>query len=96
MGETLTLTTPETIPQIVTTDYRVVYLQLDFENLLIVIHVRGTNGERKEFRYDGSVARDLMIALNKANLSVKSLQRRILERLSLDGLLVGAVTGTVD
>jgi hypothetical protein len=41
-------------------------------------------------------ALNLMIALNKANLTVKSLQRRVLEQLAADGLLAGSVTGTPD
>lgn len=96
MSETLVLTSAEVTPQIVTTDYRVVFLQLAFEHALIVIHVRGSNGERKDFRYEGQIAVDLMVALNKANLSLKSLQRRILERLSADGKLVGSVSGAPD
>jgi hypothetical protein len=95
MAETLVLTTAEIVSR-TTTDYRVVGLLLAREQALILVHVRGTNGERKEFRYDGTVAINLMIALNKADLSVKSLERRILERLSADGKLVGAVTGSPD
>ena len=94
--ETLTLTTPETTPAITTTDYRVIYLHLDFEGARIVIHVRGTNNERRQFDYTGDTATQMMIALNKANLSIKSLQRRILERLAADGLLSGTVNGVPD
>ena len=96
MAETLTLTTPEVVPAITTTDYRVVFELKDIEQRLFVVHVRGTNGERKEFRYEGSDALDIMRVLNKANLSVKSEQRRILERLTADGKLAGAVTGSPD
>ena len=96
MAETLVLTTAEVTPQITTTDYRVIYLLLDWEQKLIVIHLRGTNGERKEFRYEGTVALNLMVALNKSDLSIKSLQRRILEKLIADGKLSGSVTGTPD
>ena len=96
MAETLVLTTAEVTPQITTTDYRVIYLLLDWDSKLIVIHLRGTNGERKEFRYEGTVALNLMVALNKSDLSVKSLQRRILEKLIADGKLSGSVTGTPD
>lgn len=39
-------------------------------------------------------ATNMIIALNKANLSVKSLQRRIFEALIADGHLSGSVTGT--
>jgi hypothetical protein len=93
MSETLTLTTAEITPQISTTDYRVVRLWLGWDEQLIVIQLRGTNGERREFRYEGQTAIDLMVALNKANLTIKSLQRRLLERLVADGFLAGAVTG---
>jgi len=96
MAETVTLTTPEITPQITTTDYRVSYLQLDIERASVVIHLRGTNGERKEVRYDGPAATSLMGALNTANLSVKSLQRRILERIITDGRIAGAVSGSPD
>lgn len=94
--ETVTLTTPEVTPAITTTDYRVVYEMKDVEQKLFVVHVRGTNGERKEFRYSGDDALTFIIFLNKANLTVKSEQRRILERLIADGKLSGAVTGTPD
>ena len=94
--ESISLTTPEVIPAITTTDYRVVLLHLDFEKAEIAIHLRGTNGERKEFRYSGDTATTMMVGLNKANLSIKSLQRRILERLAADGLLSGTVTGVPD
>jgi hypothetical protein len=96
MAETVTLATPEITPQITTTDYRVSYLQLDIERASVVIHLRGTNGERKEVRYEGPVASSLMVALNTANLSVKSLQRRILERIITDGRIAGAVSGSPD
>lgn len=94
--ETLSLTTPETVPAITTTDYRVIVLHLDLEGAQIAIHLRGTNGERREFRYEGAEATQLLVALNKANLSIKSLQRRILEKLIADGKLAGNVTGAPD
>ena len=94
--ETLTLSTPETTPAIVTTDYKVALLMLDVEGAQIAVHLRGSNGERKEFRYNGAEATALMVALNKANLAAKSLQRRILEKLTADGLIAGAVTGVPD
>lgn len=96
MAETVTLAIPEVTPQITTTDYRVSYLQMDWERASIVIHLRGTNGERKEIRYDGAEATALMVALNKANLSTKSLQRRILEKAVADSKIVGTVTGVPD
>ncbi len=50
----------------------------------------------REFRYEGSIAMTLLLALNTANLTIKSLERRVLERLIADGLLAGAVTGLPD
>jgi len=94
--ETLTLTTPEVTPQITTTEYRVVYLLLEWEQGLIVIHLRGTNGERTEVRYTGPEAVTMIRTLNTANLSVKSLHKRILEKLVADGKIAGTVTGTPD
>lgn len=94
--ETLTLATPEIVPAITTTDYRVIALHLDWEAARIIIQLRGTNGERREFRYDGPDATAQMVALNKANLTVKSLQRRILEKVATDGLLAGSVAGVPD
>ncbi len=47
----------------------------------------------------GTVAefdRNAMVALNTANLSIKSPQRRILERLVADGKLTGSIAGTPD
>ena len=94
--ETVTLTAPEITPQITTTEYRVVFLLLDWEHASIVIHLRGTNAERKEVRYDGADATTLMVGLNKANMATKSLHRRILERLVADGKLSGTITGVPD
>jgi hypothetical protein len=94
--ESLTLTTPETKPAINTTDYRVVFLSLDWEQARITIRVRGTNAESKGFLYEGGTALTLMTALNKIDLSIKSLQRRILERLIADGLLLGSIAGVPD
>jgi hypothetical protein len=104
LAEDLVLATPEVIPQITTSTYRLVGLSLDWERATIVIRLRGANGETKTFTYGGNdaplaekqKALNLMIALNKADLSVKSLQRRVLERLVADGLLAGAVSGTPD
>lgn len=94
--ETLQLTTSEITPQVVTSDYRVIYLALDWENKLIVIRLRGTNGEHKSVMYEEAIATTLMTALNKADLSVKSLHKRILERIIADGFLAGTITGVPD
>ncbi len=94
--EQLALTANETVPEIVNTSYRVVFISMDWENALIIVRLRGDNKERKEFTYGGVEATNLMISLNKANLSTLSLQKRILNKLIADGKISGTVTGTPD
>ena len=105
LAENITLTTPEFTPAITTTTYKVIHLDLDWELPSIKIYLRGTNNEIKFFEYGGQLASpadktkalNLMVALNKANLSVTSLQKRILNQLILDfPQLAGTVTGTPD
>jgi len=104
VAEVLTLTSAEVKPAITTTYYRVIHLGLWKETPMIAIGLRGENGERKDFIYGGSEASsadkikalNLMTALNKANLSTTSLEKRILNQLVTDGLLSGAITGTPD
>jgi hypothetical protein len=96
MAESLVLTDPEVTPQVVTTEYHVVFLLKDTEQARLVVHVRGTNGERKVFTYEDDQAIAFIKQLNKSNNSTKSEQRRILEQLTADGHLVGTVTGTPD
>ena len=45
------------------------------------------------FFYRGTVARNMMIVLNKANLTNNSLNKRILNKLIQDGKISGTVTG---
>lgn len=92
--EQFDLTNAITYPS--TTNYRVLRLDLNWADAYIHIELRGTNGERFEYAYRGAVATNLMIALNKANLSIKSLHRRVLEQLDADGILDGTISGTPD
>jgi hypothetical protein len=92
MAEIITLTTPEPGAQ----NYTVTMLKLDWANAHIFIHLRGDNGAVKTHAYSGATATALMIALNKANLTLKSLQRRVIERLQLDGVISGSISGTPD
>jgi hypothetical protein len=92
--ESILLAVPEVIPAITTTEYRVSCLTLDVDASRIIIRVKGTNNERKEFVYNEAGA--LLNTLNTANLTTKSLQRRILENLVADGKLLGAMDGTPD
>jgi hypothetical protein len=94
MAEAITLTTPAVAA--VSHDYQVVYLELDWERARIVIRLLGPDGKRLGHNYQGATALTLMRGLNTANLSLKSLQRRVLERLVADGVLSGTINGVPD
>jgi hypothetical protein len=54
-------------------------------------------GRMIECRYEDAAADALLIGLNKANLSVKSLEKRVTETCQADGKLgAGAITGAPD
>lgn len=92
----LTLTNPEVKPQIITTDYRLVFMLKDVEQKRFLIRVRGTNGESKEFVEEDDAAISIIRALNKRNNSLKSEEQFILEKLITDGKLQGTVSGVPD
>ena len=94
MAEVITLTIPP-VPA-VDVPYRVSAILLDWDEAKIAIKLVGANGERIGHQYAGDTARTMMRALNTANLSTKSLHRRVIERLIADGVLSGAISGTPD
>lgn len=99
MAEELTLTTPITTPATTTVTYKVVRLYLDQEGQTFLLVVRGTRGELIDARRSGPVAVSLMRVFNKANGTVKSLEKRALEWLQGEpegAALAGSITGTPD
>lgn len=52
------------------------------------------NGREIIATWSGAPAESLILALNVANLSVKSLHRRVMEQAITDGKLAGAISGT--
>jgi hypothetical protein len=102
--EELILTDPVTEPAKTTSTYHVTVLTLNWiavvppetESGLIIIEVRDNQNVTSTFRYVGLEAQNLIKFLNTANLSLKSLHKRILEKLSNDGYLPGTVTGAPD
>lgn len=90
--EQIDLTVPITAPS--TSTYRVIRLILDWPNGEIDITLADENGKTATFGYRNAEATALMLTLNTANLSVKSLHKRILEKLIADGKLAGTVSGT--
>jgi|RhiMethySRZTD1v2_1073278.scaffolds.fasta_scaffold576679_2 hypothetical protein len=95
MAEQLDLTAPITYPS--TTYYKVAELRLQRESpSSIYVRLKGTNGEHFDHLYEGATALNLIIALNKANLTTNSLEKRILNQLITDGFLSGTVSGSPD
>jgi hypothetical protein len=96
MAEQLNLSAPVVHPTL--SSYKVERTTLDrgqVEALAeIVIQLRGVNGEVFVHRYFGATARTLITQLNVANLTTTSLEKRILQRLTADGVLSGTITGT--
>lgn len=92
MSEVLDLTTPVTPPSTLT--YRVTVLHLDWPNGVINVTLVDNNGVARTESYTNAEATTLMGILNTANLSVKSLHKRILEKLVVDGKLTGTISGT--
>lgn len=83
------------------TVFRISLLSLDLFNSRIDIHLREWNGTDYGDRllianYTGPIAMNLMIALNKANLTIQSLQQRIFTQLLADGKIPpGTQSGSV-
>lgn len=103
MAQILSLTTP--IPGVTpptVTGYEVIRFLIERKPVARISIVLDDNtGNRILAEYSdangGTTAATLISALNTANLSVKSLQQRILERLAADGKIpAGTVTGTPD
>lgn len=95
MAERLDLASPEqTSPGTIT--WRPVLLVLDWERATIKVGFRGDNGEYTSIGYEGAQATTLMVALNKADLTIKSLHRRLMEQAVADGKLAGTISGAPD
>jgi hypothetical protein len=76
---------------------RLLTMFYDGDESYIKVGLAGENGEQKSVGYTGSEAETLIRALNKADLSTKSLHRRILEKLADDDKIgPGTQSGTPD
>jgi len=92
MPEQLDLTAPIVATR---TTYSVTTLVLDFPLAVIRAGLVGSDGITVNVEWTGAAATTLMIALNKANLSTTSLQKRVLQQAVTDGKLpAGTVSGT--
>ena len=91
--EKVDLTTP--VAKTSTQNYQIASVLLDWGGARIKITLVANNGENLVHEYTGTTATNLMISLNKANLTTRSLNQRIFDRLIADGVIVGTVGGTV-
>ena len=98
MAETLTYTTPQPVAPPAATVKVIGFEMFTEPSPYIRVVLKDENGRTLDHYYreaDGALAQ--IVALNKANLSVKSLQRRIIEKLMADGkLAAGAIGGAPD
>lgn len=103
-GERIDLIAPDQA-QSGTMTYEIARVVIDWENSRVVVVLRGANGVRKQvvygdFETDPGVApangRGMLNEMSRSNHQIKSLQRKVLERLVADGYLLGIVSGTPD
>ena len=86
----------EQVEFILSKSYHILKVTLDWESSIIEINLIATTGERITCTYTSTEAINLMVILNTVNLSLKSLHKRILEKLLADGKLpTGTTTGTI-
>ena len=94
-AEQVNLTVPITKPSI--NSYKIDSIVLNVTGATItIILIDPISGEKPVFSYYGVTATNMMNALNKANLSVTSLQKRIFQQLITDGKILGTVSGVPD
>ena len=106
--EELVLTDPVVEPEKVTSRFKVITILLDLEGpatiptpenpVMPIVRLRLKDNYNKpyEHQYTGQQALDYIKFINTANFTTKSLHKRILERLSNEGVLPGTVEGTPD
>lgn len=98
MAEQITLISPIITQKSVTT-YKVARLILSVEDAHFILVVKNDLNEYIEASRQGTIAIDLMKILNKANNTIKSMEKRALEWLQTQpegASLIGSITGTPD
>lgn len=100
MAEELVITDPVQPPP--TTKYRLSSVTYDLEMAIpdpnipigtppppgvVNIKLKDNNGQYSQYQYIGEKAQTLIKQMNTANMSVKSMQKRLLERLTKDGMI---------
>jgi hypothetical protein len=99
--EELVLTDPIVQPEVVTSKFRVTSIVMNMDAMpaadgvpaYMQIDLKDNNNAGHTVSYEGQVAKDYIKFINTANFSTKSLNKRLLEKLSADGQLPGTVVG---
>jgi hypothetical protein len=92
MAEILTLTAPVVTTR---TTYRLSLIILDWDGAFISIRLVGSDGGDLVRTYSGAAATAKMTALNTANFTVTSLQKKVFQMLLVDfPELAGVISGT--
>lgn len=105
--EELVLTDPVVKPEEVKSNFKVISITLDHEAIahtgpppatveagLVAIRLKDNLGNYYTHQYTGKTAQDFIKYINTGNFTTNSLHKRVLQRLSNDGILPGTVTGT--
>lgn len=106
--EELVLTDPVVVPATTTNKFKVISILFDLEALLTIptpgqstgplvkLRLKDNLDKPYNYEYTGQTALDMIKFMNTANFTTKSMHKRILERLSADGVLPGTVAGAPD
>jgi hypothetical protein len=101
--EELVLTDPIVDPGTTVTKYKMLVLTLGLKMEMvpgqvgtIFIQLEDEHGGKFTHTYSGQTAIDFIKYINTANFSTTSLNKRILQKLSNDGVIPGTVTGAPD
>jgi len=107
--EELVLTEPEVKPEEVVNKYKIVLLTMDNETVfpsapppavnepgILLIKLKDNLGGYFQHQYTGKAATDYIKFINTGNFTTTSLNKRLLNKLSADGILPGTVQGTPD
>jgi len=97
--EELVLTDPVVIPGVTKSKFHIISLTFGMEGgpdtppAIVSINLRDDNNIPHHHAYTGQEAQDFIKFVNTGNFTTKSLNKRVLEKLSTDGILPGTVTG---
>ncbi len=101
--EELVLSDPLVVPEKVTARYKMIALTMNTKMELVpgkqgFVHIQleDEHGGPFSYTYSGQAAKEFIQFINTADFSTHSLTKRVLNKLSTDGVLPGTVVGEPD